>query len=240
MKVKLYNETPKHRDNFVKLVEEGFYDSLLFHRVIDKFMIQGGDPESKNAPADKRLGNGGPGYQIDAEINKALIHKRGALAAARQGNNVNPERKSSGSQFYIVEGQKFTDEDLDQIEKRMNSQLEQKLFYEIMQDTTQKALRDEYEQLRAARDREGFEVFFKEKIQPILDEKMKDEETFAFTDEQREVYKTIGGTPHLDGEYTVFGELYEGFDVLDSISNVKTASNNRPAEDVIMEMEIIQ
>ncbi len=106
MKVKLYNETPKHRDNFVKLVEEGFYDSLLFHRVIDKFMIQGGDPESKNAPADKRLGNGGPGYQIDAEINKALIHKRGALAAARQGNNVNPERKSSGSQFYIVEGLK--------------------------------------------------------------------------------------------------------------------------------------
>jgi peptidyl-prolyl cis-trans isomerase B (cyclophilin B) len=183
MVIMLYDETPKHRDNFIKLVEDHYYDGLLFHRVINEFMIQGGDPNSKDAPAGTSLGNGGPGYTIEAEFNPKYFHKKGTLAAARMGDNVNPDKNSSGSQFYIVQGKVYTDQQLDMFEKQMGT---------------------------------------------------------TFTKAQRDAYCTVGGTPHLDGAYTVYGEVTEGLDVLDKIAAVSCDSRNRPQEDVkIISMEII-
>ncbi len=174
--VKLYNETPKHRDNFIKMIKSGWYNGSEFHRVINNFMIQGG--ESARGVTD-------PGYMIDAEFLPELVHKKGALAAAREGDMVNPERKSSGSQFYIVQGRKFSDQLLNMLEQKMNTK---------------------------------------------------------FTEKQREVYKTLGGTPHLDGAYTVFGEVISGLNVVDTIAAVKTNKDmgNRPIEPVTMTMEILE
>ncbi len=189
IKVALYNETPKHRDNFIKLVKEGFYDSLLFHRVINNFMIQGGDPDSRNAEPGVMLGNGGPGYTIPAEFNKNLIHKKGALAAARQPDQVNPNKESNGSQFYIVQGKTFTKEELDMYIKSKNMRREDKL---------------------------------------------------AYTEEQEKIYQEIGGYAPLDMEYTVFGEVIEGLEVIDKIAVVKTDRRNRPKNDVKMSMKIVK
>jgi len=181
--VKLYDETPLHRDNFIKLVREGFYDGLIFHRVINGFMIQGGDPESKNAEPGKSLGTGGPGYTVDAEIvYPKCFHKKGALAAARMGDQINPEKKSSGSQFYIVQGNVYSNEQIDMLEQRQNTK---------------------------------------------------------FSNEIREAYTTVGGTPHLDDAYTVFGEVIEGLDVIDKIAAVKTGRQDRPVENVTMKMKIV-
>ena len=239
MKVKLYDETPKHRDNFVKLVEEGFYDSLLFHRVIEDFMVQGGDPESKDADTNARLGSGGPGYKIEAEINEDLYHKRGVLAAAREGDQVNPERKSSGSQFYIVDGKTFSDEELDQLEERMNMQKKNEIFMELIQKEENQDLRQAYDSIRQAQDREAFEKLVNERIEPMIEEELEKQGSFAFSEEQRELYKTTGGAPHLDGAYTAVGEVYEGLDVLDSIAVTATDESDRPKEDIIIEMEMI-
>ena len=185
MTVMLYDDTPLHRDNFVKLAESGFYEGLLFHRVINNFMIQAGDPMSKNAAPNARLGNGGPGYTIPAEIvYPTHFHKKGALAAARTGDNVNPKRESSGSQFYIVQGQKYTDMKLDQFEKALGK---------------------------------------------------------TFTNKERDAYVTVGGTPHLDNQYTVFGEVVEGLGVVDKIAAVETAPGDRPVEDVkIIKMTVVK
>jgi peptidyl-prolyl cis-trans isomerase B (cyclophilin B) len=182
IKLKLYDETPLHRDNFLKLTQDSFFNGTLFHRVIKNFVIQGGDPDSRNALPDVELGNGGPGYEIPAEFNPALWHKRGVLAAARENDDVNPERKSAGSQFYIVVGKLFNDHKLDSFELKYNKK---------------------------------------------------------FTPEQREYYKTIGGTPHLDGRYTVFGEVIEGMDVVDKISVVATNKQDRPVKDVKMTVRIV-
>ncbi|PLW94833.1 MAG: peptidylprolyl isomerase [Marinilabiliales bacterium] len=180
--VLLYDGTPQHRDNFIKLVEDGFYTDLLFHRVITNFMIQGGDPDSRDAKPKKQLGNGGPGYTVPFEYDPQFYHKRGALAAARMPDEVNPGKESSGSQFYIVQGKVYTDAELDQIEVRMG---------------------------------------------------------FTFTPEQREVYKTIGGTPFLDRNYTVFGEVIEGMDVVDEIAGVERDKYDRPVQDVKFTITII-
>lgn len=239
MKVKLYDETPKHRDNFVKLVKDGFYDSLLFHRVIDEFMIQGGDPDSKGADTAARLGSGGPGYKLDAEIKENFYHKRGVLAAAREGDQVNPERKSSGSQFYIVDGRKFTDEELDKLEERMNMQKKNEIFMELIQSEEHADLRQAYDSIRQARDREAFEELVQNRIEPLIQKELEKQGKFGFSEEQRKVYKETGGAPHLDGAYTAFGEVYEGLDVLDSISAVKTKPGDRPVEDIMMKMEMI-
>jgi peptidyl-prolyl cis-trans isomerase B (cyclophilin B) len=177
LKIKLYDNTPQHRDNFIKLVEQGFYDSVLFHRIIPSFMIQGGDPDSKGAPAGKMLGMGGPGYTVPAEFVDNNIHVKGALAAARMGDQMNPTKASSGSQFYIVQGQSLVDSQLDQIEQM---------------------------------------------------KKIK------YTEEQRKAYKEKGGTPFLDRDYTVFGELVEGFDVLDKIAVVARDRGDRPTQDVMI------
>jgi len=239
MKILLYNETPLHRDNFIKLVEEGFYDSLLFHRVIKDFMIQGGDPNSKGANPDAVLGIGGPGYEIDAEIVSGLYHKKGALAAAREGDNVNPLRKSSGSQFYFVQGTVFTSDQLTQMEEQINSPKKQKVFYEYIGKPENLGRRSKLDSLNNA---QNFEALNQE-IQAILvslEPEMKALGLFSFSDEQKQVYSTLGGTPHLDKSYTVFGEIVEGLNVVDSIAQVKTGKNDRPLEDIIMTMKVVR
>lgn len=188
MTMKLYNETPQHRDNFLMLVEQGFYDSLLFHRVINGFMIQGGDPNSKNAQAGTMLGTGGLDYLVPAEIHPELYHKKGALAAARQSDAVNPEKKSSACQFYIVQGKKSPPNILQTIEERKN--------------------------------RSG--------------------QTFEYSDQAFKDYEELGGAPHLDGDYTVFGEVIEGLEVIDKIAAVEVDSRSRPLENVMMKIERIK
>ena len=180
MKIELYDSTPGHRDNFVKLAKEGFYDGLLFHRVIKGFMAQGGDPQSKDAAPEARLGSGGPGYTIPAEIGSP--HFKGTLAAARTGGPSNPEKKSSGSQFYLVQGNKVTAQQLDSFEK-------------------QKGIK--------------------------------------YSEAQRAKYLELGGTPMLDMDYTVYGEVVEGMDVIDKICNVQTAPGDRPLEDIKMKVRIL-
>jgi len=239
MKVLLYNETPLHRDNFLKLVEEKFYDSLLFHRVIKDFMIQGGDPASKGAKPGAELGNGGPGYDIEAEFVKGLYHKKGALAAAREGDNVNPLKKSSGSQFYIVQGTIFTTDQLTQMEEQINAPKKQKLFYEYMAKPENLGLRYKLDSLNNTQSYDALN----QKIQEILvklEPEMKALGLFSFTEEQKQVYSTLGGTPHLDGSYTVFGEIVEGLNVVDSIAQAKTGRNDRPIDDIIMKMKVVR
>ena len=183
MVIKLYNETPLHRDNMLKLIEQDYFDGQLFHRVIADFMIQGGDPHSKGAEKGQRLGNGGPGYTIAAEFHDDLFHKKGALAAARKGDMNNPEKRSSGSQFYIIQGRVFTPEELNLMVQR------------------------------------GMGPFSPEAV---------------------EVYTTLGGTPHLDGAYTVFGEILEGFDVLDRIASAETDAYDRPLDDVVFTISVVR
>jgi len=233
MIAKLYNETPLHRDNFIKLTKEGYYNDLLFHRVIKDFMIQGGDPESRNAPSTKRLGMGGPGYEIPAEINSKYFHKKGALAAARSGDNVNPERKSSGSQFYIVMGNVWTDEALRQIEEKQKFQAVRaeamKMYRERQQEISRLQTEGKNDSANAILNSIQLEAA-----------KKVDTSKFAINDERRSVYKTIGGTPFLDEAYTVFGEVIDGLNVIDSIANVPTTPGDRPLEDVIMKVEVIE
>jgi len=181
MKVKLFKETPKHKNNFIKLANEGYYNDLLFHRIIKGFMVQGGDPKSKAAPAGARLGSGGPGYKIDAEI--GAKHFKGAICAARQGGRVNPEKKSSGSQFYIVQGRPTPKAQLESLAKNKN---------------------------------------------------------FTYTPEEIKKYETIGGTAQLDGDYTVFGQVIEGLEVIDKLAAVPTAQGDRPLEDIKMTIKVVK
>jgi peptidylprolyl isomerase len=237
--VELYDDTPLHKENFIKLVEENFYDSLLFHRVIEKFMIQGGDPQSKNAKEGEMLGSGGPGYTIPAEITSNHIHKKGALSAARQGDQVNPEKRSSGSQFYIVQGQKYNDNQLKQFDQQRENLRMQSLFNEFLQDTANadylKRLQDAY----LAQDQKTYNSVIEE-FYPELEKKLNEDTSWKLTEEQKEIYKTIGGTPHLDNDYTVFGEVIEGLDVIDKIAAVRTDKYDRPYEDVKMWAEVIK
>jgi len=183
IKITLYEETPMHAENFVKLVKEGFYNDQIFHRVINNFMIQAGDPNTKTAQPGEPVGSGGPGYTVPAEFNTKLYHKKGAIAAARQGDQVNPQRASAGSQFYIVHGTVQTEAQLKQLEAQ--------------------------------------------------------DMHIPFSDEQIKAYTTIGGTPHLDYAYTVFGEVVEGLDIVDKIASVQTGAGDRPVEDIKFIMEII-
>lgn len=183
MKIELYKNTPEHRENFIKLIKDGYYEGLLFHRVIQGFMAQGGDPDSRGATPSKRLGVGGPGYTMPHEILDDFVHTKGALAAARTSDDVNPQKESSGSQFYIVQGRPITKEQL-----------------------------DDYEKLKG----------------------------IVYTMEQRRLYQTLGGTPQLDREYTVFGRVYEGMEVIDSICVSKTRNDGRPNKDISMQFSIIR
>lgn len=198
IKIKLYNETPLHRDNFKKLVKSKFYDGVLFHRVISDFMIQGGDPDSKNAEKGSALGSGSVGYTIPAEFRTPdIYHKKGTLAAARTGDSVNPQKESSGSQFYIVVGKIYTDQQLDVMQR----------------DKT----------LRYSRPGDGRDL------------------NYLFSEQARNDYKTIGGTPNLDGNYTVFGEVIEGIEIVELISEVDTDRSDRPLEDIkVLKMKLVR
>lgn len=222
--IELYNETPLHRDNFLKLAREGVYDSLLFHRVIENFMIQGGDPDSKNARPGDTLGNGGLDYMVDAEFNSNIFHKKGVLAAARDGN---PERASSSTQFYIVQGKVLNDSLLDRSEKRINSWLGAHYF---KNDPVNKALVDS---LQKAVDDENMDRYrmYNDSI-AILSSTYENFEPYIIPESHRQVYRSIGGTPHLDQNYTVFGEVVQGMEVIDSIAKVQTDALNRPISDV--------
>ena len=227
--VKLYDETPNHRDNFIKLVKEGTYEGTLFHRVIKDFMIQAGDPDSKGAPKGQMLGSGDVGYTVPAEfVYPQLFHKKGALAAARQGDNVNPEKASSGCQFYIVTGRVFNDSTL----QAMEEQKTQNKFTNVFNSLAQKHMKEIY-QLRRNNDQEGL-MNLQDSIFGETQKLLADEPAFKFTEEQRQAYTTVGGTPHLDGEYTVFGEVIEGMDVVDEIQQVATNASDRPDEDIVI------
>lgn len=224
--VALYNETPKHRDNFIKLVKEGVYDSTLFHRVIKQFMIQAGDPDSKNASDTAMLGSGDVGYTIPAEFNPKFFHKKGVLAAARQGDDVNPEKASSGCQFYIVTGRKFTEPQLLGMENKINEQREEALF-----DSLARQHMKEIYKMRKAGDNAGL-LELQNTLEAQARELADKEEKFRFTPEQIKAYSTIGGAPHLDGSYTVFGEVTEGMEVVDNIEIAKTNRADRPIENI--------
>ncbi len=233
--VRLYDETPLHRDNFLKLASEGFFNGTLFHRVIKDFMIQGGDPESKGASAEKNLGSGGPGYNVPAEINSAtLFHKRGALSAARLGDEVNPTKESSGSQFYIVWGKVYKAAELKQLEHQMKMQQEQNIFNTLAMEH-----REEIMNLRRNRDRNGL-MELQDRLAKKTMEKSKELGAPTFTPEQVDVYTTQGGTPFLDGGYTVFGEVEEGLEVVEAIQNVETSTGDRPKTDVVMNVTVIE
>ena len=233
--VRLYDETPLHRDNFLKLAKEGFYNGTLFHRVIKDFMIQGGDPDSKGAPAGASLGTGGPGYTVKAEmVYPQLFHKRGALSAARLGDELNPERESSGSQFYIVWGKVYKAAELKQLEHQMKMQQEQNIFNALAMER-----REEIMNLRRNRDREGL-MELQDKLAKMAMEKSKELGAPAFTPDQTEAYTTVGGTPFLDGGYTVFGEVEEGLDVVEAIQNVETSMGDRPKADVVMNVTVLE
>jgi cyclophilin family peptidyl-prolyl cis-trans isomerase len=236
IKIKLYNETPLHRDNFIKLVEKHFYDSLLFHRVINTFMIQGGDPDSKNAPAGKFLGDGDVGYTISAEFNQKLFHKRGVLAAARNGDEVNPEQASSGCQFYIVQGKIFTDSLLSIIENRITRM---KAYNKVVRNKNNKTLFDNLNMFMQIGEMDSVKIA-RAKIEQLTDLEMPNITPYKFSDEQRKIYTTVGGTPHLDGSYTVFGEVIEGMDVVDKIAAVPVDRFARPLTDVRMKISIIK
>ena len=226
IQVRLFGDTPKHRDNFLKLVREGFYDGVLFHRVINQFMIQTGDPDSKDAPAGKHLGSGGPGYTLPAEIHfPAHIHSRGALAAARQGDQVNPERRSSGSQFYIVTGKTFADSALIQMERQIQMLRTREIF-----DSLARENRDKIMELRRNRDQDGLSS-----LQDALIAEAGRQAALTpagYNAEQRQTYATQGGSPHLDGQYTVFGQVVSGMDVVDKIEKTETDRNDRPVADI--------
>lgn len=230
IQLKLYNETPKHRDNFIQLVKDGTYNGLLFHRVIKDFMIQGGDVTSKNAPMNKSLGAGDLGYTVPAEFNyPKYFHKKGALCAARTGDEVNPERASSASQFYIVTGKKYSDAELNQMEKQLENRLKQSIFARLQAENKPKIM--EYyrsgnkEELAILRDT----LIGKTELEA---EKRKDETKLP--KELREIYKTEGGVPFLDNQYTVYGEVVKGIEVVEAIQNVKTNKQDRPTENVVI------
>lgn len=233
VKVKLYGDTPRHRDNFLKLAEEGYYDGVLFHRVIKDFMVQTGDPNSKNAAKGAQLGSGDPGYTIEAEIlYPKHYHKYGALAAARTGDQFNPERRSSGSQFYIVTGQKQSARSLESMEQRLAQDVKQKYWMQLQKENVAKI-----KELQASGDKDALEALRKELIER-LEKEVKVPEMPA---QMKEDYINLGGTPHLDNQYTVFGEVLEGMDVIEKIQNAATDSSDRPVEDIkVVTVKVIE
>jgi cyclophilin family peptidyl-prolyl cis-trans isomerase len=228
MKLKLFEETPLHKKNFIKLVKQGFYDSLLFHRVINNFMIQGGDPDSKLANDTALLGNSDVGYWIPAEFNSKLYHKKGRLAAAREGDDVNPKKESSGCQFYIVMGKKFDSTTLKKAEIRVNRDIVAKVNYLTAFGGKSLALKTYYLRLLEQKKDDSLKIAVRQLTDPIAIKEYNSTPHYTFSEEHKKAYSTIGGTPHLDMNYTVFGEVIEGLEVIDKIASVKTDKNDRP------------
>ena len=234
--IKLYEETPLHRENFAQLIAQNYYDGILFHRVIKNFMVQAGDPTSKNAPMSTPLGNGGPSYTVPAEISQKFYHKKGALCAARQGDNVNPEQRSSGSQFYFVTGAVYSISDLQQMENRINQQAKSGLMNKYWSNPKNKEMADLYARYNTERKMDSLSIL-KTKI---MNSELSNYEPYKFTEEQIKIYTTEGGTPFLDNNYTVFGEIVEGIDVIEEIGTLETKSD-RPIDDVqIISIKILE
>ncbi|HKJ79095.1 MAG TPA: peptidylprolyl isomerase [Prolixibacteraceae bacterium] len=234
IQVKLYDKTEEHTNNFIKLANEGFYDSLLFHRVIENFMIQGGDPDSKNAESTKKLGEGALDYSLQPEFFPEYFHKRGALAAARRSDMINPQKRSSASQFYIIQGEKYTAGQLDTLLMVKNEGLKKRIFNLEIEKNSR-----ELDKLSKIKDQEKFKELLVE-IRLRTDTLYEEAKKYEITDEQREAYTTIGGYPSLDGDYTVFGEVVKGMEVVDKIAAVETGAANRPVKDVIiLNMEVL-
>ncbi len=237
IKFKLYKEIPIHRSNFLKLVNQGTLDSTLFHRVIQNFMIQGGDPASKKAGANATLGDGELGYTLPAEFNPALYHKKGVLAAARQGDDVNPKKSSSACQFYIVQGKTFNDNDLNMMEQRINGQYKQSLFSKIIARPENASLMNRFISNQQAKNQDSLKV-----LSGLVDKLIEVEPgttIFKYSENARKDYATIGGTPHLDGNYTVFGEVVSGLEVVDKIAAVQKGQADRPLMDVRMRVKLV-
>lgn len=233
IKLKLYEETPLHRDNFVKLIKDGVYTDLLFHRIIQGFMIQGGDPKSKNAAPGIQLGSGDLGYTIPAEINPKFFHRRGVLAAARQGDNINPEKRSSASQFYIMQGRVFRPEELDTLQMTLEENRKMNLFQAKLKavepELTKLGTEGKQDELMARYNALKEEVVSEiSKLQPI-----------RFTEEQRKAYTSIGGYPSLDNNYTIFGEVTEGMGIVDQIASQPRDKNDRPLKDIKFTISLI-
>jgi peptidylprolyl isomerase len=222
-KIKLYDDTPLHRDNFLKLVNMGFYEGVSFHRIIKNFMAQAGDPSTRTN-AKGTLPDSIKTYTIPAEFNAHNFHKKGAVAAARQGDEINPEMRSSGTQFYIVQGEKLSDNDLNTVEQRINYGIKQSIFNKYFKETADSVRRIPGNTLTNGQIQEIASVKMFQYLTSYKDHKI--------TEEQRNIYKTSGGTPMLDGTYTVFGEVVEGIDVLDKITSVSTDQNDKPLTDV--------
>ena len=235
IKIRLYDEATEHRQNFEKLVSEDFYDGLLFHRVISNFMIQGGDPDSKNAKPGDKLGGGSLDYTLPAEILPEYYHKRGAVAAARRGGPSNPEKRSSATQFYIVQGRIFSEGQLDTMEIIKNNQIRNEVLREQLM-----AEENTLQQFRVNNDETGFNLKIAQ-LRERVDSLMKANNlSFRFSPEQRKAYTTNGGYPSLDGDYSVFGEVVEGMEVIDKIASLETDANDRPLQDVSMKIERIE
>lgn len=234
--LKLYNETPKHRDNFLKLVNDGTYNGLLFHRVIKEFMVQGGDVTSKDAPMNKQLGAGDLGYTVPAEfVYPKYFHKKGALCAARTGDEVNPEKASSASQFYIVTGKKYSDSELKQMEKQLENRLKQSIFARLQAENKSNIM-----ELYRSGDKAELAILRDTLIGKTEIEAEKRNDEAKLTEEQKEVYKTVGGVPFLDNQYTVYGEVVDGMEVVEKIENSKTNRQDRPTENIsIISVEVL-
>jgi peptidylprolyl isomerase len=238
--IKLYNETPLHQANFVKLVNEKYYNGTLFHRVIKDFMVQAGDPDSRTATPGQALGNGGPSYTINPEFKSNLYHKKGALSAARAGDNVNPEKKSSGSQFYIVQGKIYKEEELVKLEKDMNQAQLLPLIRDYIQQPENAAILAKMKAKQQSNDKAGMDSILTS-LSSVMRSKHPELKKMKYSEEQKKVYKTAGGTPFLDMNYTVFGEVLEGFSIVEMIAVSKTDSHDRPLEDIkIISMEIVK
>ncbi|MEI7830381.1 MAG: peptidylprolyl isomerase [Prolixibacteraceae bacterium] len=233
MKVVLYNQTPLHRDNFMKLTKERVFDSLIFHRVIKGFMVQGGDPNSKRATKDQLLGDGDLNYTVPAEIVPGIIHKKGVIAAARNGDEENPERRSSATQFYLAQGIVYKLDDLPAVEQKMNIRAAEALFLKMKSEKI-----DTLMLFQMARNKEGYDKLLEKMKQNAT--RHFDQNPVRLTKQQIETYTTLGGIPHLDGAYTVFGEVLDGLAVIDSIAAQPTGKNDRPLENIRMTIEVIK
>lgn len=239
IKLKLYEETPLHKANFIKLVNSGFYDSLLFHRVIQNFMIQGGDQLSKRAKEGDSLGHGDLGYTIPAEINEKLIHKKGTLCAARESDEINPRFESSAAQFYIVQGKVRSIEDLKKVEERIAKTAYVNAARKVLKTEEGKKLKTEYNAFKN-RNAADSAALVNSKIEELISEELNQKPSYRFNEYQIKTYTSVGGTPHLDGTYTVFGEVTEGMEVVEKIASVKTDKRNRPLKNIRMKMYLLK
>jgi len=237
--VKLYDSTAKHKENFIKLAEAGYFNGTLFHRVIPKFMIQGGDPTSRNAGPGVKLGDGDTSYTIPFEYVPSYLHKRGAFAAARESDDVNPLKASSASQFYIVQGKVFTNDELDAVESKVERRTKQYILMDLLKKEGKEDELKAFNEFADKRDTANIRRVI-EKYRNAVEAQYMRTKPFKLTEKQRQVYTTIGGAPHLDGAYTVFGEVVSGMEIVDQIAAVQTDTNDRPVQDIRLSIKVLK